>query len=236
MASIRPLSKELQAKAEAELSEKPDRIPQDIVAFKQWIDKTPHLKSRTDDQFLLNILRGCKFSLERAKEKVDNYYAMRGAFPECYGNRFINEEFLQYLRLGALVPVPQTDGPDGPRVLLFRFAWDPSKLELADVHRHQLTLYQILGIEDDNLMVSGGYVLIDFKEATFEHVVSCTPVVVKKIMSSFEQGHAFRVKGFHFINAPTWAGKLITGTKMVVSEKLKSRVSDFRHIVLIRIL
>lgn len=47
MVSIRKLSDELQQIAIDELNEVPDRIPSDLAAIKDWIEKTPYLKSRT---------------------------------------------------------------------------------------------------------------------------------------------------------------------------------------------
>ena len=40
-----------------------------------------------DSQFLVTFLRGCKFSLERTKAKMDMYYTLRTALPEIYTNR-----------------------------------------------------------------------------------------------------------------------------------------------------
>jgi len=40
-----------------------------------------------DSQFLITFLRGCKFSLERTKAKMDMYYTLRTALPEFYLNR-----------------------------------------------------------------------------------------------------------------------------------------------------
>jgi len=40
-----------------------------------------------DSQFLVTFLRGCKFSLERTKAKMDMYYTLRTALPEFFTNR-----------------------------------------------------------------------------------------------------------------------------------------------------
>jgi hypothetical protein len=36
---------------------------------------------------IITFLRGCKFSLERTKEKLDMYYTLRTALPEFFSNR-----------------------------------------------------------------------------------------------------------------------------------------------------
>lgn len=41
----------------------------------------------SDDQFILNFLRGCKFDLELTKKKIVNFYTMRTASVEFCTNR-----------------------------------------------------------------------------------------------------------------------------------------------------
>lgn len=45
------------------------------------------MKLLSDDQFILTFLRGCKFSLERTKEKLDMHYTLKTMIPELYKNR-----------------------------------------------------------------------------------------------------------------------------------------------------
>lgn len=101
MTSIRPLTPSLASIAEKELNESKDRIPEDLAVLKDWILKQPHLTARTDDQFLICFLRGCKYSLEKAKAKLDSFYTMRGVIPELYNNRSLdNPKTLDILRTG----------------------------------------------------------------------------------------------------------------------------------------
>jgi hypothetical protein len=52
------------------------------------------LKSRTNDQFLVAFLRGCKHSIEKAKQKLDLFYSVRQHAPEIMSNRDPNDEYL----------------------------------------------------------------------------------------------------------------------------------------------
>ena len=79
-------------------------LQEDLKALKSWLEKSPHLKNArqgaklfldsamstdlhflgfpsldlfSDDAKLLQFLRGCKFSLERTKEKLDLYNSCR---------------------------------------------------------------------------------------------------------------------------------------------------------------
>lgn len=40
-----------------------------------------------DRQLILRYLRGCKFSLERTKAKLDMYYTCKGALPDMFKGR-----------------------------------------------------------------------------------------------------------------------------------------------------
>lgn len=50
-----------------------------------------------DDQFLVCFLRGCKFSIERAKEKLDMFYTIRTAIPEFFTNRDPSNLHIQHI-------------------------------------------------------------------------------------------------------------------------------------------
>lgn len=78
---IKQLSEELQKIAYEELGETPEIISQDLQTLKSWIEQQPYLRVRTDDQFLVQFLRGCKYDLEAAKKKVDYFFAFKTFFP-----------------------------------------------------------------------------------------------------------------------------------------------------------
>lgn len=55
----------------------------------------------SDSQWLITFLRGCKFSLERTKSKIEMFYTLRTALPEFYANRDPMLPEIQYiLKLG----------------------------------------------------------------------------------------------------------------------------------------
>lgn len=97
MPEVRNVTIELEKKAQKELGETPERIAGDLDALRTWLTKSPHIKARTDDQWLLAFLRGCKFSVERAKEKIDLFYSLRNAIPEIYHDRHPKLTFVQEL-------------------------------------------------------------------------------------------------------------------------------------------
>lgn len=51
--------------------------------------------SAPDDYRLMTFLRGCKFSLEKCKKKLDMYFTMRTVVPEFFSNRDITRPELR---------------------------------------------------------------------------------------------------------------------------------------------
>lgn len=101
MAKVRPLPECLQKVAIEELNEDPERVAADIENLKTWINQQPHLTARTDDQFLLTFLRGSKFSLEKAKTKIDKFYMMRSKYPDLFTIRDMSEErIMEIIKMG----------------------------------------------------------------------------------------------------------------------------------------
>ena len=121
MAYLRRCNDALRKKAKYELNENQEKIDGFLNAFKEWIENTPHLNARKDDQFLVTFLRGCKYNLKRAQNMLEMYYTVRIALPEIMLQRDPkSERVLDVLRLGVGLPLPLTERPDSPRVLLIR--------------------------------------------------------------------------------------------------------------------
>lgn len=135
MEKIRPISRELQIKAFKDLNEVPDNIPGNIEALRHWIYQTPHLKARTDDQFLLTFLRGSKHDLEKTKAKIEMFYTCRTAMPEIMTNRDpLDPQLRQIIKLGVGLPMPLTERKDSSRVVLIRpGVYDATQYSIIDI-------------------------------------------------------------------------------------------------------
>ncbi|XP_018784492.1 PREDICTED: alpha-tocopherol transfer protein-like [Bactrocera latifrons] len=224
MSNIRPLTPELAKRAQEELGEVPDRIDADIEQLREWILKQPHLTARTDDQFLVAFLRGCKYSTEKAKHKLDNYYAMRNVVTELYKDRFVNEAAIDILQSGVFLPLPKSLAPDGPRIHISRYGvFDSSKYSLANVVKVRSMLGDIQFREDDNAIVRGFLEVLDFKGVGPGHIFHFNAALVKKIAVLGDKAWPYRPKGFHFININSSCEKFLNIARNLMSDKIKKR-------------
>lgn len=114
MLNIRLLDPALQKKAIKELYEDPERISKDLDAVREWLKKSPHIKSRDDDQFLVNWLSSCKYSMGKLKIKFDLYHSMKTHIPDMTRNRDpSSEKLLAAIRQGYTVVLPNLESQGG---------------------------------------------------------------------------------------------------------------------------
>lgn len=198
--TVRQLPSELAKQAEAELNEVPSRVAEDLKTLREWIVKQPHLTARTgetvrnnkkwlvnprrsfpDDQFLISFLRGCKYSLERAKEKLDMFYTIRGAIPEFFANRDPQNKVLaKVMEMGLCLPLPLVDKQNNSRILLVRQgAYDPNEISVMDVMKVSYMMSDLMMLEDDYTVIAGQTIIIDLKGLSFGHIKQQSPTLLK---------------------------------------------------------
>lgn len=227
MSNIRPLSPALQKIAIEELSEDPSRIDADIETLRAWIQQQPHLKARTDDQFLVAFLRGCKYSLERAKSKIDKFYTLITKYPDIFTVRGMDDNTIkEYLRLGVIVALPNPFNECGPRIVWMRSsAFDPSKYDFVQIMRVYQAATEITLLEDDHAVIAGYINVWDLNQWTKEHFFQTDFSTMKKLTVFSEQAMPLRPKMFIAINTPSIFEGFYKLIKPLMPEKQLQRVS-----------
>ncbi|XP_026324471.1 alpha-tocopherol transfer protein-like [Hyposmocoma kahamanoa] len=227
--TIRPLPSVLAERAKNELNEDPNRLKNDLQSLKDWIAKQPHLRARTDDQWLLAFLRGCKFSLERVKEKIDLYYSCRSTAPDFYRTIHTDPKFNEILEMGVILILPnfKTGAASAyePLVTIVRpGAYDPDKYSITDIISVSHVLTKIVLMECDNATITGTQGVLDLDGVTIGHFVQMTPSVIKKMVVTTQESLPFRVKGNHYLNTPAGFEIIFNAIKSLLSEKNQNRL------------
>ena len=128
----------LQLIAKSKLNEDQDRLEDDLNHIREWIKKQPHLAGKipTDEKLLTYFLRGCKFSLERTKEKLDFFYSIKANVPEWFDNWDVEEERVKgMVKQGLYVKLKGYD-KEGRFVFLNRSGkLDPDTQKVEDQFR-----------------------------------------------------------------------------------------------------
>ncbi|KAH8286870.1 hypothetical protein KR018_003571 [Drosophila ironensis] len=224
---IRPLTPELQKAAFEQVKEDPQRLEGDLEAFKAWIGQQPHLNPRLDDQFLVAFLRGCKYSLERAKSKLDQYYTLRTKYPEYFTITSTTEgKFREIHRTGALAYLPKPLNGHGPRLAIWRMGLVPAeKYHILECMRVSQAMQEIAIMEDDYANIFGVEFIMDLKGATAGHLFQMTPSIAKKFTVFSEEALPLRLKGQHFINTIPGFEQIFNMFKPMMSKKMQGRIN-----------
>lgn len=223
--NIRGLSAELQKVAIDELNEVPERIAADVESLRSWLKQTPNLKSRNDDQFLVSFLRGCKYSLEKAKRKIEMYYTARTTTPEFFANRDPADSYLQeIIKLGLIMPLPVDESLSEPRIILTRLGGnDFDKYDFLSVMKVTYLMADMCMINSDVTIISGHINVVDLRGCGLSLLKQITPSVIKKLSTLLEP-FPVRVKAIHLVNPPKGIETAFKIFMSVCHEKLRSRV------------
>uniref|UniRef100_A0A1I8MTM3 CRAL-TRIO domain-containing protein n=1 Tax=Musca domestica TaxID=7370 RepID=A0A1I8MTM3_MUSDO len=200
---IKPLDSALQKIATEELSEVPSRIAEDLESFKLWIEQQPHLKARTDDQFLIQFLRGCKYSMERAKVKIDLYYTLKTKFPQMFGVYDVDDRQLRRMcRLGCFLPLPQPLHDNGCRLVVSHFNYNTNDFTMEEVIHPGIATTELFTIDDPHACISGIICIIDMSKVTMAHLLQASPLFLKTTVTYVEKSLPLRIKAIYFVNVP----------------------------------
>ncbi|KAH8400746.1 hypothetical protein KR009_000742, partial [Drosophila setifemur] len=231
MADLRPLSPELRRIAASELNEVEERLPADLEALRDWLAKQPHLKARQDDQFLVGFLRGCKFSLEKTKSKLDHFYTIKTLMPELFASRTMDQKNIELCRTGTYVRLPKPWGPGGPRLQLTNYEkFDPKKFKLLDLFRFQTMISEQAIREDDNSNISGYVEIIDMGKLSLSFLAQLDFTLIKRMGVFSEKAQPTRLKGVHLINCPKEGVALLNLAKSLMPSKLQQRFHVYKNL------
>jgi len=210
--------------AKEDLGDNPDRLAEDLAAIRAWISKSPHLQNiKMDDECLTMFLRGCKFSLERTKEKLDFHFTVRGSLPSWFADWDPREEKLAHIiRAGIYLPL-QYD-KHGRRVILMRNSKsDPNTMKVEDTFKVSTMVMESAMQGDVQAQIRGIVLVQDMSGMTAAHALQMNPVTVKKAMTVFMEGYPAQPKALHFINLPPVMESIFKLFESFQKEKMRKR-------------
>jgi len=219
---------EIRQLARDNLNEIPEQRDKDIKYIKKWIKSQPHLKEngKTDDRFILNFLRGCKFSYARTKQKIDTWHTVRTHCPELFDNWNLDDPEIKYLiEQGVTVPMPGYD-KEGRKVLINRCSYiDVTKHSLEDMVKVMLmTVELLMHVDDDEqVAVKGVVVITDHGGSDANLIKRLSPAFGKKVVTICQDGYPANPKENHMINLPPIMDKLCQLVVSFCNQKVRDR-------------
>ncbi|XP_012287649.1 retinol-binding protein pinta isoform X2 [Orussus abietinus] len=212
--------------AKTYLNEDPDDgSMKKINQVKTWLANDSHVRSNQDDFFILRFLRCCKFDVEKAKKKLENYQQLRSGTPEWFSNRDPSLPALREIfRLGVFLPLRKLDNGGRVVIIIRGTVHDPRQHQMADVLKVCLMILDVAARENVPLSLYGTSVILDMQNATLGHALQLTPGVIKRLVHSWQGCYPIRIHSMDFINGPAYLNVVLNIFKSFMNKKLRSRV------------
>lgn len=209
---------------EKHLGETDDVRKSAISEIRNWLLDNPYLNAKTDDRSILMFLRGCKFNINKTKQKITNYYKMRAEIPEWFSNRDPQlPEIQELIRIGVFVPLRKYQ--DNRLIVIIRTAaHDPKVHRQDDVFKAGKMVLDVAALENECVSIYGVTAIFDMEGVSLAHARQLPPSKIKKAVHAWQNYHC-RPKHLEFINAPLYVNVVLRIFKKFMSDKLRSRVN-----------
>ncbi|CAH0402858.1 unnamed protein product [Chilo suppressalis] len=227
MASVATLvqpSGEMWKQIRVELNEDVNTRDKDVAIIKEWLRKQPHLPDDWDSDRILTFLRGCNFSLERCKKKLDMYFTMRAACPEFFSNRDITRpELKELMNRGQGPPLPGLT-PNGRRVVVIRgLDKDLDTHHLYDGFKVAMMIGDIR-LREEIEGVAGDVYILDASIVSTGHLAKLSLTAVKKFLICVQEAYPVKLKEVHVVNAGSIIEAVLNMIKPFLKEKIRNRI------------
>lgn len=175
------------------------------------------------DKIITTFLTLNKFSVERAKEKIDNYYAIRNFIPMFFARHPLDPVMLRTAKACCYVTMPQLVGLS--RIVVFKYLDDPENFDPELLFCHMCNFIELRLLDDCML---SDVVVFDVLGIKMAHVTRLRPHLLAKFLAVVEKVYSTRVKGLHLIHDVFGFDSFLAAIKAVMKEKLRERVSGCR--------
>ncbi|XP_050311781.1 alpha-tocopherol transfer protein-like [Anthonomus grandis grandis] len=201
----------------------PDLKQEDVEMLSKWCDQQKHFPKVLDIQIAL-ALHSCYYSVEQAKNCLENYFTIRGMVPELFsnGNPDKSAPLKQAMEVNLVSILPQRTKENYIVVLAKLMDTNP------DLYNPQLASkvfdMQILRHVYTEGPSSGVLVIIDMTGGVFGHLLKMNLTDFKKFLVYIQDAMPIRLIGVHFINVVPFMDKILALLKPFIRKEFFSKI------------
>ncbi|XP_047538285.1 clavesin-1-like [Vanessa atalanta] len=195
--------------------------PSDIAVLRRWLKTQPHLPEKyiTDLDLILTYFC-CYQSSEVSKQVLDLHFTLRTLFTNLFHNRVVDEKLLKTLNVVLVMPL-QVRSYNNHYIVYHRLIdYDTKNFVFSDIIRAVLMLMDLRQYEDGTW--PGFIILIDLNGVSLSHITKLDLQTVQQLLYYLQEAMLVKLKGLHFMNAPSYVDKLL----MVIRPFLKKELMN----------
>ncbi|XP_045503165.1 clavesin-1-like [Colias croceus] len=199
--------------------------PDEITLLRRWLDTQPHLPSKyISDLDLLLCYYSCYRSTAVTKQVIDLHYTLKTLFTNFFKDRVVDDKIITALNTVLILPL-QTLSHDGYTVVYHRVIdTDTKNFVFRYIIKAALMLMDVRQYEIGT--VPGMILVVDMNGVTLSHLGKLDLLTLQQFLYYLQEAMLVRLKGIHFMNAPSFVDKLL----MLIRPFLKKELMDILYI------
>nr|XP_018916596.1 PREDICTED: retinaldehyde-binding protein 1-like [Bemisia tabaci] len=198
-----------------------EQIESDLEHLKEWMAKQPHLPLIKDEEWLKTCLYNNKFSLEKTKSKLENYYTFRSKYPHILKNRDPTGPDMLKAREFIKFGLGQKRLKDGSLVLFIKYC-NPNAFD-ANIYAKRVFMNYDMIVHDPSNRLTRLVSIIDLQDFSSVHALKLMSVM-GTISEIFNLAYVSRTKAVHLLNFPSFASPFLEAMKKFFPAKMTSRI------------
>lgn len=214
----------LDAQMYKEFGKTKEDLKEYVDSLRKWTQTQPHFPEEPPDAHLRQLILYNKFSIEKAKQKLDMYYTIRALMPEFYGTTPFAPEMALHSKVVHVVPLPKPT-EDGKRIIYSRVnpeygASDFDHQTLIATFTH---LAELIMLEDKSFNF---HYVFDAAGVQTGHIPKFSPMIIRKASIIIEKVYSNRIASFYVVNLPPFMESVINNVvKPMLNTKIRDRLS-----------
>ncbi|XP_038217425.1 alpha-tocopherol transfer protein-like [Zerene cesonia] len=199
--------------------------PDEIALLRRWVNTQPHLPWRyISDLDLLLCYYSCYGSTAVTKQVLDLHFTLKTHFTNFFKDRVVDQNIIRALKTVLIMPL-ETLSYDGYTVVYHRLI-DTDAKNFVYQHITKAAL-MLMDVKQYELGTAPGIILVvDMVGVTLSHIGKLDLLTLQQFLYFLQEALLVRLKGIHFMNAPSFVDKLL----MLMRPFLKKELMDILHI------
>ncbi|XP_050311146.1 clavesin-2-like isoform X2 [Anthonomus grandis grandis] len=214
-----------------EISE--EKLKHNESIINEWVSCQAHFPENIDKRFIRNILRGCKHSVEKTKQRLEQHLIARHMYPEVYSNRSpFSKDIVQAMDVINIAVMPKLTESGHRLFALSLNRFDPSEFSFVSGVKLFFMLYELMMASD--IIYSGDIAIFDAANCTTSHLTKVFGTFLRTTTMLLKEAYAIRLKGVYVVNAPSVIAKMMAAIKPIVHAKVRNSIyihEDSRHVL-----
>ncbi|XP_022129820.1 retinaldehyde-binding protein 1 [Pieris rapae] len=192
--------------------------PSDVLELRQWLKTQPHLPEKyITDLDLILAYHSCERSSGVTKQVLDLHYTLRTLFTNFFKNRRV-EDVEQICNTALVCPLP-TRTKEGYAIFYSHMInYDPKLFVFSAAVKATLMVIDLWQYEEGTW--PGFCMVIDFEGMSLGHLARIDLQSLQQFLYYLQETMLVRLKGMHFVNAPSWVDKLLMMMKPFMKKEL----------------